>query len=60
MGEVFQNDVDVESRDFMNVLKSIAGIETVPVIVQEGNKLAHVVTVAKQNKRCLLFYSKNY
>lgn len=44
----------------MNVLKSIAGIETVPVIVQEGNKLARVVTVAKQNKRCLLCYSKNY
>lgn len=44
----------METREFMNALKSIVVIETVYVIVQEGNKLPCVVTVAEQNKRWLL------
>lgn len=54
MAEVFKKDIDVESRDLMNALKSVAGTEAVPVIVQEGNKLACIVTVVKENKRWLL------
>lgn len=38
----------------VSALKSVAGFETVHVIVQEGNKLASIATVAKQNKRWLL------
>ena len=61
VAEVFKKDVDVESRDFVNALKSTAGIETVPVIVQEGSRLACVGTVARQNTTWLLpFLLLNY
>lgn len=54
MAEIFKKNIDMETREFMNALKSIVVIETVYVIVQEGNKLPCVVTVAEQNKRWLL------
>lgn len=54
MTEGFKKKIDVESRDFMNALKSTVGIETVPVIVQEDNKLVWIVAVAKRNKRWFL------
>lgn len=54
MAEVFKKALDEESRDFMNALKSVVGIETVRVIAQVGNKFARIMTAAKQNKRWLL------
>lgn len=51
LAKVFKKALDEESRDFTNALKSVVGIETVSVIAQVGNKSAHIMTVAKQNKR---------
>jgi len=53
LAEDFKKGLDVENRTFMNALKSIVGIETVYVIVQD-NEMACIVSAAEQRKRWLL------
>lgn len=59
LAEDFKKGLDVEYRTFMNAIKSIVGIETVCVIVQEDNEMALCQQLSKgRDGFCPLCYIK--